>query len=120
MIFCYAGISGWPSMSPRGSVYVYDEMTLAFWCRPTSSGTVQGIVADPRVALHFRDTPTRTTLELQGFARIVEDRAVRERIYESIPEIERRHDLEQVGTAVLVDVQVLRGTTPDGPVLMER
>lgn len=120
LTFGYIDLEGRPSLSLRGSTQVYDDTTLSVWLRTSSGGVSNAIGAHPSVAFHYRDDNTRTTLSIQGDAHIETDELVRDRVYWAIPEVEQRHDLEQGGSALLVDVRRISGTSLEGPITLER
>jgi hypothetical protein len=120
LTFGYIDLEGRPSLSLRGSTQVYDATTLSVWLRTSSGGVSKAIGAHPSVAFHYRDDNTRTTLSIQGDAHIETDELIRDRVYWAIPEVEQRHDPEQGGTALLVDVRRISGTSLEGPITLER
>lgn len=116
----YVDETGQPVLSPRGSTQVYSPTQLSIWVRNREGGLASAVAANPRLALLYRDSRTRTTLIFQGRGRIVTDEAVRNRVFDLAPEVEQRHDPERRGAALLIDVERLQGTTPAGPVRMVR
>jgi hypothetical protein len=99
---------------------VYGDTQLSLWVRNADGGLIRSLRANPVVALLYRDSRTRTTLIFRGHGHVETDEAVRERVFTLSPEVEQNHDPERNGAALLVDVSGLQGTSPRGPVRMER
>ena len=49
-----------------------------------------------------------------------DDPEVRDRVWELMPEVEQRHDLDRTGAALIIEVDRLMGSTPRGGVRMVR
>jgi len=71
---------------------------------------------NPKLALLYRDSKTRSTLIIQGRGHVETDPAVRDRVYALSPEVEQNHDTAHRGAALLIDVVSVQGTTVRGPV----
>lgn len=112
----YVDEEGQPVLSPRGSTQVYGPRQLCIWVRNPEGGLASAVAKNPRMALLYRDSRTRTTLIFQGRGHIENDPAVRDRVFELAPEVEQNHDPERKGAALLIDVDRLQGTTTRGPV----
>lgn len=105
---------GFCQISPRGSVHVYDQDTLAYWDRGT--GTTHDNVGDgTTVTVFFRSVALGRdglgVLPLGGIARFygtaevhAEDGEIRERVWNGMIEVERERDPDKKGRAVLVHV----------------
>jgi Pyridoxamine 5'-phosphate oxidase len=120
MAVAYVDGDGQPVLSPRGSTQVYGPAQLTIWVRNAEGGLASAVAANPRLALLYRDSRTRTTLIFQGRGSVVSDQAVRDRVFELAPEVEQNHDPDRRGAALLIEVERLQGTTAQGPVRMER
>jgi hypothetical protein len=106
---------GYSQVSPRGSVHVYDQDTLAYWDR--GAGTTYDTVRDgTRVTVFFRNgaiggggkglLPAGGIARFYGVAEVhAEDGAVREKVWNGMIEIERERDPEKAGRAVLVRLE---------------
>ena len=106
-----------PSMSIRGSLQTYGDDSLAIWVRNQDGGLLASVSKNPLVALMYRNPETRLAFQMHGEARRVDDEAVRQRVYEAAPEVERNADAERKGTALVIDlIRVIQR----GQVLMER
>ncbi len=109
--------SGQPALSFRGSTQVFSDHELGIWVRNQDGGLLKSVAANPRVALMYRNPETRLSFQLHGEARRVDDEAVKKRVYEMAPEVERNADPERKGTALIVD---LTRVIQRGAVVMER
>ncbi|MBO0689341.1 MAG: nuclear transport factor 2 family protein [Candidatus Dormibacteraeota bacterium] len=116
IVVAYVDESGQPVQAPRGSTQVYSPTQLSVWVRNAGGGLASAVARNPRLSLLYRDSRTRTTLIFQGRGRIVDDEAVRARVFELSPEVEQNHDPQRKGAALLIDVDRLQGTTPAGAV----
>jgi len=100
---------GQPQISPKGSIIVYDGDNLAFWER-SHRGAEQNIAKNPRVVVYYRNPaqaehlPRGAALRLYGTASVVTDDAVRDKVYDTMPEGERRADADKTGHAVMVKI----------------
>lgn len=109
--------TGQPSMSFRGSVQAYSDTQLGIWVRNPEGGILKSIVANPKIALMYRNAETRTAYLIHGEARRDDTEAVKQHVYDHSPEVERNADAERKGTAIIVDlIRVIQR----GQVLMER
>jgi hypothetical protein len=102
-------VDGKPRMSFRGSVQALSPDQLGFWVRRVEGETMEGIKANPNVALMYRDAGKRLLLQFAGRARIAADRAERDLVYDSAPERERRADPERKGEGVVIDLDRVEG-----------
>ena len=100
----YVDKDGRPKLSLRGSVRTYGDHALSIWARK-DSGLADSISTNPNMSLLFRDNPTRSTIILQGKARVDADPAVRKQIFDESPEVEQNHENPRaVGHDVARDV----------------
>jgi hypothetical protein len=112
----YVDESGQPVLSPRGSTQVYSPTQLSIWVRNGEGGLASAVARNPKLALMYRDSRTRTTLIFQGRGHVETDEATRTRVFELSPEVEQNHDPQRKGAALVIDVERLQGTTPAGAV----
>ena len=105
---------GSPSVSFRGSTYVYSPNQLAIWVRKRDSGLAAAIVERPRVSLAFleREGPGAHYLAIEGRARVAPQ--LDQEVYGAIVEPERQQDAERKGVAVLIDVDSVTGAGENG------
>ena len=98
-----------PQIGPKGSVIVYDSENLAYWER-SLRGAAANIKNNPHIVIYYRNTeraeslPQGAALRLYGTARVVEDEAVNNDIYDRIPEREQKSDSGRKGFAVMVRI----------------
>ncbi len=99
---------GRPDVALKGSLMVWDIDHLAWWERGRAE-TEAAVRANPQVAVMVRNsTRDRRTLRFHGEARIVEDPALRERVWERVVQVEKDTDPEKNGVAVLVRIDRVR------------
>jgi len=99
---------GRPDVALKGSLMVWDVDHLAWWERGRAE-TEAAVRANPQVAVMVRNsTRDRRTLRFYGEARIVDDPALRERVWERVIQVEKDTDPEKNGVAVLVRIDRVR------------
>ena len=108
---------GQPTISFYGSTQVFSSDQLAVWVRSREEGLVTRIPHNPRMAFLYRNTTERLGWQIHGRARLVDDPAIAQQIYDNAPQRERDSDSEQQGSAVIIDVDRVIAR---GQVLMER
>ncbi|HUL94006.1 MAG TPA: hypothetical protein VLV56_16835 [Burkholderiales bacterium] len=112
--------SGNPVLTFRGSIQVWSDTALCAWIRQAAGGLVRSTAKNHMVQLAYRDGP-RAMLLMTGFARIETDDAIRNRVFEMIPEVEQNHDPARKGAAMIIELTRMQGFTTGGePVRMER
>jgi hypothetical protein len=120
MLVAYVNGEGQARLSFRGSAHAHGADQLQFWARKAEGGVVEGIASNPKVTLMYRDPSTRTTIFFYGQAHTATDQATTDRIYDESPEPERNADPEKKGVGVVVDLDLVQGRTPDGPLNLSR
>ena len=99
---------GRPDVALKGSLMVWDADRLAWWERGLAE-TEAAVRANPQVAVMVRNsTRDRRTLRFYGEARLVDDPALRERVWERVIQVEKDTDPEKNGVAVLVRIDRVR------------
>ena len=99
---------GRPDVALKGSLMVWDADHLAWWERGRAE-TEAAVRANPQVAVMVRNsTRDRRTLRFYGEARLVDDPALRERVWERLIQVEKDTDPEKNGIAVLVRIDRVR------------
>jgi len=99
---------GRPDVALKGSLMVWDADHLAWWERGRAE-TEAAVRANPQVAVMVRNsTRDRRTLRFYGEARLVDDPALRERVWERVIQVEKDTDPEKNGIAVLVRIDRVR------------
>ena len=100
--------AGRPDVALKGSLMVWDADHLAWWERSRAE-TEAAVRANPSVAVMVRNVVRdRRTLRFYGEARILEDVALRERVWERVVQVEKDTDPDKNGVAVLVRVDRVR------------
>ena len=64
------------------------------------------------------DTPNSVNLLFQGEGRVETDEAIRNQVFEMMPQIEKDHDEPRRGACVVIDLKSVSGATLTGPVRM--
>ncbi|MHB8464148.1 MAG: pyridoxamine 5'-phosphate oxidase family protein [Acidimicrobiales bacterium] len=116
VVFAYVDERGAPHLSLRGTVQVFGPKQLALWVR--SEGLPRALRSNDRVALLYQNLAARTFYQFAGRARVAPSEGVRDAVFAGSPEREQARDPERLGVAVLVDVDIVEGMGPDGPVRM--
>lgn len=116
----YMGPDGQPQLSLRGSVRAISDTQLGFWVRNPNGGIVKALEYNPKITLLYRDTPNRINLLFQGAGHIATDEATRNRVFDTMPQIEKDHDEPRKGACMVVDLHSVTGATLSGPVRMVR
>jgi hypothetical protein len=120
LIVAYTGDDGAPVLTMRGSTMAYSDTQLSIWVRHANGGMANTLRKNPKMTLMYRDPPARATLTFQGRGYFNDDPDVRNRVFELMPEVEQRHDLERNGAALIIDVDRVTGSSPRGGVRMVR
>ena len=114
----YTGEDGAPALSFRGSTQVYGPTQLSMWLRNPEGAMVQALAKDPRMALSYFDNAGNWLL-FQGRAHVERDPRITRRVFDLLPEVERNHDPDCDGAALIVDVEHMEASTAWGRVRME-
>jgi Pyridoxamine 5'-phosphate oxidase len=120
VVLGYVDDDGWATMSFRGSAQVHGRQQLAVWSRKRDEGLVTSIVERPSVSLLFYEPDGAGVryLSIRGRAHV--DPTANDVVYERMVEVERRHDPDRQGVAVIIDVDTVIGFGNSGPFRMER
>jgi hypothetical protein len=118
IVLGYMAKDGQPSVSLRGSMVVISETQLAFWSRNPEGGVTKAPEYNSKMTVLYRDTPNRINLLFQGDGRVEKDEAVRNQVFELMPQIEKDHDEPRRGACVVIDLKSVSGATLSGPVRM--
>ena len=102
-----ASKDGHPNISPKGSVVVFDDQTLCYWER-SGRGAARRLAENAHVCIYYRN-PAKAGKDFRGGAlrfygdvHVLPHGADRDKVWELIPEAERRPDPEKKGSAVLI------------------
>ncbi len=119
-----ASKTGYPQISPKGSVAVFDEHTLCFWERSFRTAAA-AIKENSRVVVYYRNAartaeiPYRSAaMRFHGTARIVDSGPERDRAWELTIPFEQERDPDRKGVAVLIDIDRIEELS--GTIIMER
>ena len=115
MLLAYVGPDNQPVQSFRGSTQVHGDDRLAMWVRNPEGALVRAIRVNPRVSLMYRNEEQRSTYQFQGRARVVDEPAERQRIFDASAPAERAHDFAMLGAAVVIDLDRVEGWAGVGP-----
>ena len=98
-----ASKDGWPQISPKGSVMVYDQETLAYWERSKRSA-MDNLAENPKVVIYYNNSATRTRWRFYVTATIHETGTIRDDVMSKTIQAELDRDPERTGVAVLVKI----------------
>jgi hypothetical protein len=106
-------LDGQPDIALKGSLMVWDRDHLAWWERARRE-TLAGVVSNPKVAVFVRNpTRDRRSLRFYGNARVVDDPALRDQIWDRVLQVEKDTDKDKLGSAILVRVDRVRAGPND-------
>jgi hypothetical protein len=120
MVVAYVNGSNQARLSFRGSTQVHSADQLAIWVRDPEGGLLGAIPSNPNLTLMYRDPATRTTIFFYGRGHVADDSATRDNVYTSSPEQEQKADPDKKGKALIVDLDLIQGRTPEGPLNLTR
>jgi hypothetical protein len=109
--------SGEPQISPKGSVLVYDDETLAYWERAKRSA-LQNVGENPNVVIYYNHQAKRLRWRFHGKATVYEDGPIRQEVIDRCVQEELDRDPGLLGVAVLVKIDKI--TELSGNVLQQR
>ena len=98
-----ASKDGWPQISPKGSVMVFDDETLAYWERAKRSG-LENVRENPKVAVYYSNQAKRLRWRFYGIATIHESGAIRDEVMSRTVQAELDRDPDRQGVAILIRV----------------
>ncbi|MDP4668043.1 MAG: hypothetical protein NWS62_04735 [Gaiellales bacterium] len=111
----YNDVSGYPTVSSRGSTQVLSGTELGVWTRNPNDGLATGVAANPEVSLALFDPETSPfMLSIRGTARV--DASQNDRVYDGMIQGERDYDPDKGGVAIIIDVTSVRGYGAEGPI----
>ena len=94
---------GQPQISPKGSVMVFDDETLAYWERARRSG-LANLEENPKVVVYYSHPVKRIRWRFYGEASIHDSGPIREDVMSRTVQAELDRDPERLGVAVLIRV----------------
>jgi len=117
-VWATASKDGVPSISIRGSTYVWDDNHLAFWERSRQSGA-EHIEDNPHVVMFYLDYKGKVGWRFYGEATLYKEGEMRKKIMERTIKAELDKDPERKGYGVLIRINRIRRYSGD-QVLQER
>ncbi len=112
-----ASRDGWPQISIKGSVLVFDRQTLAYWERAKRSA-LENVLENPNVVIFYRNPETRINWRFHGTATVYDKGPIRDNVMARTVKDEIDRDPERQGVAVLVRLE--RITQLNGTVVQQR
>ena len=94
---------GQPQISPKGSVMVFDDETLAYWERAKRSG-LANLEENPKVVVYYSHPVKRIRWRFYGEASLHASGPIREDVMSRTVQAELDRDPEREGVAVLIRV----------------
>ncbi|HTV52400.1 MAG TPA: pyridoxamine 5'-phosphate oxidase family protein [Steroidobacteraceae bacterium] len=108
----YVSPEGRPELSFRGSVQAYDDAQLAIWVRNPEGGIVHAVRSGrPHIALLYGELgpQSKAFVSFRGRGRIEDAEAVRRRVYDGSPELERNLDKDRKGVPLIIELDSVDG-----------
>jgi hypothetical protein len=118
IVVAYVDEQGAPHLSFRGTTQVLGDDRLAIWARDPAGGLPIAVAQNPQVALLYRDPLARRSLSMSGRAAVAPE--LNDTVYERSPERERDRDPERKGIAIVVELDQVVSSGPDGVLRMTR
>ena len=114
IIVGYVDEQGRPGLSYRGSVVVVSETQIGVWARNAEGGTASALNKNPNMTLVYREpTPdhgrSAAVVTFRGRGRVDNSEAMRDAVYNTMPQRERDADAEKKGVAIIVDLDSVTG-----------
>jgi hypothetical protein len=114
IIVGYVDEQGRPGLSYRGSVVVVSETQIGVWARNGEGGTASALSKNPNLTLVYREpTPdhgrSAAVVTFRGRGRVDNSEAMRNAVYDTMPQRERDADAEKKGVAIIVDLDSVIG-----------
>ena len=112
-----ASADGYPQISPKGSVLVFDPETLAYWERARRSA-LDNVAANPNVVIYYRNPARHLAWRFHGAAEVYDNGPIWEEVMARTIQGELDRDPERQGAAVLVRLEHITDLT--GNVLQQK
>lgn len=104
IVWATAGADGQPSLGFFGTTQAFSDDQIAVWMRTPDRGFLKRIAENPQAALQYRNPATKLAFQIHGNARVANDRAIDQQVYERSAEAERNSDPEMKGMAVIMEI----------------
>jgi hypothetical protein len=109
---CLLGTTGkdGPNISPKGSLFVYDDNHFAYWERAKMKA-LENLQVDNRVVVcyakmsHKFEGGFNGFLRFYGTAKVIESGPIKDEIFSRLTKREQEHDGADVGVAVLITIE---------------
>lgn len=118
------GPDGYPQISPKGSIAVFDDTTLSFWERSHRT-TERNLQTNPKVVVYYRNAARAKDMpfgggafRIYGTARIVHDPETTAKVWDRTNDVEQSRDKDRTGKGILIDVD--RVEELSGKVVMDK
>jgi hypothetical protein len=121
----YVTSDGKPSMSFRGSAFVYSPTEVAVWARSMEGGIVKAVPNNPNCMLVYREPNpengrSKAILNMRGRGRVDTSEAARRKVYDGMPQPERDSDKDFNGVPIIVELDSIDGIMPGMRLAMRR
>ena len=108
----YVGENSRPELSFRGSVQTFSDTQLAIWVRNPEGGILAAVRGGrPHISLLYGEIrpDAKAFVTFRGRGRIDNADAVRRKVYDSSPEVERNLDKDRKGLPLVIDLDSVDG-----------
>lgn len=109
ILFAYVTPEGRPEQMYRSGAYVHGDDQLAFWNPRPDGSFLASIAVKPGVSAIYRHDESHEMLEIAGRARVVDDQAQANLIYDARDKELGEIDPERTGVAVVIDLDRVTG-----------
>jgi hypothetical protein len=114
-----------PSLSFRGSAWVYSDTEVAVWARSPEGGILKAMANNANVTLVYREPNPETgrskaVVTMKGRGRVGTTEADRRKVYDGMPQVERDADKDFNGFPVIVELASIDGVMPGARLQMRR
>jgi len=108
----YVSADGRPELSFRGSVQAFSDTQLAIWARNPEGGILAAVRGGrPHIALLYGEIrpESKAFVTFRGRGHIDNTEAVRRKVYDGSPEVERNLDKDRKGVPLVIDLDSVDG-----------
>ena len=116
IVLSYVNAAGYPSVSTRGSTHVHGPQQLAIWGRNPEGGLQKALATNDKVGLLAFNMDPFTLLFFTGRARL--DPSQNDTVWEKTPDGEKGQDPDRKGSAIIIDLDSIKGLGGDGNFFM--
>ena len=119
MTIAHVNDEGKPVVSIRGGLQFFGDRQLSGWLRNAHGGLASAVAERPDIFVFYRDQIRKVTFFIEGKGHVVDDPAIRDTVYDMLPEAEQAHDAERAGACLLIDIEKLYGAYGGQPVMIQ-